>query len=177
MIQVEVYSKYPIVRLYLNNKLIGEKPTNQEQEFKATFSVPYTEGELKAVGLENDKEKESTILRTAGNAASIKLIADRSEIKANGQDLSYVNIEITDKNGLHQPNAVNRLHFKIDGPGIIAGIDNADLKDFDQYVGNSRKAWKGRALIVIKSTQNAGDIRLTVTSPDLQTATLDIKSF
>lgn len=175
-IDVEVYSRYPKVRLYLNGKLLGEKPTTEDQEFKATFSVPYVSGNLKAVAVENGKETESAMLQTSGRAAKIKLIADRKAILANGQDLSYVKIEITDENGVIQPNAVNRLHFKIDGPGTIAGVDNADVKDFDAYIGSSRKAWHGQALIVIRSTHNAGDIKLTVSSADLSEATLAIKA-
>jgi beta-galactosidase len=175
-IQVEVYSKYPKVRLYQDNKLVGEQATTREQQFKATFSVPYSAGVVKAVGVENDKEMESTLLQTAGDAAKLKLTADRKEILANGQDLSFVTIEITDQNGVFQPNAANRLHFKINGPGTIAGVDNADLKDVEQYVGNTRKAWKGKVLVVIKSTHNAGDIKLTVTSPGLTDAVLNINS-
>jgi beta-galactosidase len=175
-IDVEVYSKYPRVRLYLNDKLLGEKPTTEEQEFKATFSVPYAPGNLKVVAVENDKEVEYAILQTSGHAVMVKLIADRKEILANGQDLSYVRIEITDKNGVIQPNAANRLYFKIDGPGTIAGVDNADIKDVDVYTGNSRKAWHGRAMIVIRSTHSAGDIKLTVSSANLSEATLAIKT-
>lgn len=175
-IEVEVYSKYPKVRLYLDNKLIGEQPTIQEQQFKATFSVPYSAGILKTVGVENDKEVEFKIFQTANDAAKIKLIADRKEILANGQDLSYITIEITDKDGIFQPNATNRLHFKIDGPGVIAGVDNADLKDFEQYVGNTRKAWKGRALVVIKSNHQAGEIKLSVSSNGLEEAAINIKT-
>ncbi|WP_295673773.1 glycoside hydrolase family 2 TIM barrel-domain containing protein, partial [uncultured Mucilaginibacter sp.] len=121
-IQVEIYSKYPRVRLYLNDKLIGEKPTTGEQEYKATFTVPYLPGQLKAVGVDNDKEVESTILQTSGDAAKIQLTADRKEIAANEQDLSYVIVNITDKDGVFQPNAANLLHFKIEGPGTIAGV-------------------------------------------------------
>jgi Beta-galactosidase/beta-glucuronidase len=175
-IQVEVYSKYPKVRLYLNNKLIGEQSATRDQQFKATFSVPYVSGILKAVGVENDKEMESTILQTAGESAKIKLTADRKEILANGQDLSFVNVEITDKDGIFQPNATNRLNFKIEGAGFIAGVSNADLKDCDQYIGNTRKVWKGRALVVVKSSLNNGDIKLTVTSPGLTEAAVDIRS-
>jgi beta-galactosidase len=175
-IQVEVYSKYSKVRLYLNDKLIGEKNTTAEQEFKATFLVPYSAGVLKAVAVENNKEIESTILQTSGDAAKMKLIADRKEITANGQDLVYVTIELTDKDGIFQPNAANRLNFKIDGPGIIAGIDNADIKDTDPYTGDTRKAWHGRALVVIRSTHNIGDIKLTVRSAGLEDATLTIKT-
>jgi beta-galactosidase len=175
-IEVEVYSKYPKVRLYLDNKLIGEQVTTQEKQFKANFSVPYSLGILKAVGVENDTETESVILQTAGDAAKIKLTADRKEILANGQDLSFITIEITDKDGILQPNATNRLNFKIDGPGVIAGVDNADLKDFEQYVSDTRKAWKGRALIVIKSNHQAGEIKLTVTSNGLEGKSIVIKS-
>lgn len=175
-VQVEVYSKYPKVRLYLNNKLVGEQTTTREQQFMATFPIPYSPGLLKAVGVENDKEMESAILQTAGDGAKIKLTADRREILANGQDLSYITIEITDKDGVFQPNAANRLHFKIEGPGVIAGVDNADIKDFEQYVGNTRKAWHGRALVVIKSNHQAGEIKLSVTSDGLEGKNIVIKS-
>ncbi len=175
-VDVEVYSKYPKVRLYLNEQFIGEKSTSLAQEFKATFSVPYTKGFLKATGVENDKEIESTTLRTSGNAEKIKLIADRKQILANGQDLCYVNVDITDNAGINQPNATNRLYFKIEGHGVIAGVDNADLKDEEGYVSDTRKAWKGRALVVIKSTRGSGDIKLIVTSPGLSEAVLNIKS-
>lgn len=175
-ILVEVYSKYPKVRLYLNNKLIGEQLTAVEQQFKVTFPVPFSPGLLKAVGVENDKEIESTILQTSSEAAKIKLTADRKVIAANGQDLSFVKVEITDKDGVIQSNAANRLLFKIEGQGTIAGVDNADIKDTDPYVANNRKAWKGRALVVIKSNRNAGDIKLTVSSPGIADAEINIKS-
>jgi beta-galactosidase len=175
-IQVEVYSNYPKVRLYLDNKLIGEQQTTIEQQFKAMFSVQYSPGLLKAIGVENDKEMESTILQTSNEAAKIKLTADRKVIAANGQDLSFVTVEITDKDGVIQPNAANRLQFKIEGQGAIAGVDNADIKDTDPYVANNRKAWKGRALVVIKSNRNAGDIKLTVSSPGIADAEINIKS-
>ena len=169
-LEVEVYSKYPKVRLYLNQKLIGEQPTTEDQQFKATFSVPYTNGELKAVGVVDNKEVETTVLQTSGDAAKIKLIADRTKIVANGQDLSFVTIEVTDKDGKLQPNAENRLEFNISGPGIIAGVDNANIKDIDPYVGTSRKAWHGRALVIIRSTRSAGNIKLTVSSKGLHNA-------
>ncbi|WP_461643819.1 glycoside hydrolase family 2 TIM barrel-domain containing protein [Labilibaculum euxinus] len=175
-VQVEVYSKYPKVRLYQNNKLVGEQATTKDQEYKATFSVTYALGELKAVGVENNKEVEATTLQTAGNAAKIKLTADRKEILANGQDLSYISVEITDKDGIIQPNATNRLHFKIDGPGVIAGVDNANIKDTDSYVDNTRKVWKGKALVVIKSNHHVGDIILSVTSDGLEEKSIIIKS-
>lgn len=166
-IEVEVYSKYPKVRLYLNHQLVGEKITSMEQEYKAVFTIKYSPGELVAVGVENDKEVESVRLKSAGEAAKIKLTADRTRIRANGQDLAYVSVELTDMNDCLQPNANNQLFFEIEGPGIIAGVDNANVKDTDPYVSNSRKAWHGRALVVIKSKRECGDIKLWVSSNGL----------
>jgi beta-galactosidase len=175
-IQVEIYSKYSGVRLYLNGQLVGERATTNEQEYKATFTLPYGAGELKAVGVENGKEIQSTTLQTSGVAAKIKLTADRKEILADGHDLSYITIEVTDKDGILQPNASNRLQFQIEGPGVIAGVDNADLKDYEVYVGSTRKASHGRALVVIRSTRSAGNIKLTVSAPGLTGASLEIKT-
>jgi beta-galactosidase len=175
-IQVEVYSKYSAVRLYLNNKLMGEQPTTREQQFKATFTLPYSSGLLKAVGVEGNREQGSAILKTAGKAAKIKLTADRTKILANGQDLSFVTVEIIDEDGNRQPNAENQLLFTIKGSGVIAGVDNANLKDLDPYVGDKRTTWKGRALVVIKSKQDPGKIELTVSSPGLSNATITINA-
>ncbi|MEO8405394.1 MAG: glycoside hydrolase family 2 TIM barrel-domain containing protein [Chitinophagaceae bacterium] len=173
-IQVEVYSKYPKVRLYLNDKLVGEQQTTEQEKFNAIFILPYSPGLLRAAGVEDGKELESSILKTASKAAKIKLIADRREILANGQDLSFVTVEVTDGKGNIQPNAENQLFFSVEGAGVIAGIDNANLKDIDPYAGNKRKAWKGRALVVIKSMKKPGKIKLRVSSPGLSEAIIII---
>ncbi|HTP13826.1 MAG TPA: glycoside hydrolase family 2 TIM barrel-domain containing protein [Bacteroidota bacterium] len=169
-LQVEVYSRYPKVRLYLNAKLIGEQATAEEQQFKATLSVPYAPGELRAVGVVDSKEVESAILRTAGPAAKVRLVPDRTTISATGQDLSFVTVEVTDSAGTIDPNATNQLQFSVDGPGVIAGVGNADIKDLDSYVGTTRRAWHGRALAVVRGSRRAGTITLTVRSPGLSDA-------
>jgi len=138
--------------------------------------MPYSPGVLKVVGIEDGKQKSTNILQTSGDAAKIGLKADRKEILANGQDLSYVSIELTDAKGIFQPNAANHLEFKIEGPGTIAGVANADMTDSDQYIGNSRKAWHGRALVIIRSSHKAGNIKLSVSSPGLLTSTVNIKA-
>ena len=175
-IEVEIYSRYPKVRLYLNGQLIGEQPTGREQEFKAVFSVPYNPGTLKAVGVENGQEVEAQELATAGEPAQIRLTADRAVITADGQDLSYVTVEILDKEGRVNPNAENRLIFDVNGAGVIAAVGNASLKDTDCYAGNTCKAWKGRAIVVLKSTKKNGTIKLKATSNGLRSATVSVKT-
>ncbi|REG99456.1 glycoside hydrolase family 2 TIM barrel-domain containing protein [Flavobacterium aquicola] len=173
-IEVEVYSRYQSVRLYLNGTLIGEQFTTEKEQFKAVFSIPFTNGEIKAVGVNDGKEIESAFLKTSGKASKISLKADHYKINADGQDLSYITIEITDENGIKEPNAENELSFEIEGPGTIAAVDNANLQDTNSYVLNKRKAWKGRAIIIIKSTRDKGIIKLKVKSADLKPQTLEI---
>lgn len=173
-VQVEIYSRYPAVRLYLNDKLVAEKATGREQEYKAIITVPYTAGTLRAAGVINGKETASVVLKTAGEPAAIRLKADSKVMSANGQDLLFVTVEITDKEGRLQPNAANHLSFTISGPGVIAGVDNADLKDTAAYVAKERSAWHGRAMVVIKSTHQAGEIKLTVNAAGLPAAGLTL---
>lgn len=175
-VEVEVYSKYPKVRLYLNDQLLGEKATGLEQEFKAVFAVKYAKGTLKAVGVEGDNEIEAVSQQTAGKASKIQLTADRTTIHSDGQDLSYVTIEIVDEKGVRLPQAETELQIAIQGEGQIVGLGNANLKDEDPYVGNYCKTWKGRAQVVIKSTLKAGDIQVKVSAPDMPSTVLTLSS-
>ncbi|MBN2201448.1 DUF4982 domain-containing protein [bacterium] len=175
-LQVEVASNYPVVRLYLNDALVGERPTGREQEYKAVFTLPYAPGLLKAVGVRDGREMESAVLKTAGPPARIRLTADRSRLSADGQDLSFVTVEITDAEGNIQPNAGNRLHFEVSGPGVIAGVDNGNGKDLDPYTGPDRNAFHGRALVVVRSAREAGKIRLEAHAEGLSPASMMIRS-
>lgn len=174
-IDVEVYSRYPKVRLYLNDKLVGEQPTGVEQQFKAVFNMPYQPGTLKAVGVEDDREVEEKVLVTAGKPAKIRLTADRKTLTANGQDLSFVTVEVVDKDGRVVPGAENRLTFDVKGAGVIAAVGNANLRDTDSYVGNQRNAWKGRAMVILKSARKNGSIRLKASAKGLASASLVVK--
>ena len=173
---VKVHSSTEKVRLYLNDKLLDEKPTTEEEKFTASFTVPYTPGTLKAVGLEGDKEAGQCILRTAGDAATIRLKADRAELRADAQDLSYISIETLDKDGILQPNSENSIHFTLEGPGTIAGMDNGDMRDKDPYQGNQRKVFHGRGIVVIRTSKTPGEIKLTASAEGLTSATVILRS-
>ncbi|MCE4566632.1 DUF4982 domain-containing protein [Maribellus sp. CM-23] len=174
-VEVEIYSKYEKVRLYLNDELMGEKNTGRKEEFKALFTLPYQPGELKVVGVKEQQEMESTILNTAQVASQIRLTADRNTIKASGQDLSFITVEVTDANGIVQPNADNRLYFEIEGPGEIIGVANGDIKDTDSYVSYNRKAFHGRAMVVVKSGKQEGTILLKVNADGLRSESLALQ--
>lgn len=98
-LEVEVYSGTEKVQLFLNGKLIGEKPTGRDQEFKAVFSVPYTPGTLKAVGIRGGRAVAESVLTTARKLANLRVTAGRAVIAADGQDLSFIQVEAVDPEG------------------------------------------------------------------------------
>ena len=175
-INVEVYSRYPKVRLYLNDKLIGEHSVNEQGRFETNFTVPYARGTLKAVGLQDDKEVDTCQLVTVGDATAIQLRPDLTSIPADGQGLSYVKVEVVDKEGKVQPNADQLITFTLAGPGTIAGLGNADLKDPTPYQGTQCHVFHGRALVVLRSSRQAGTLDLKAETNGLTAAEVQIKS-
>ena len=174
-IDVEIYSRYPAVRLYLNDRLIAEKPTTRNEEFKAIFTIPYAPGTLKVVGVENGKETDARILETAGNPARIQLTADHTEITADGESLVYVMAEITDRKGRLVPNADTLIKFDVQGAGTLLATCSADLKDESAYTNSRRKAWKGRAMAVIKAGKVKGKLQVTANGQGLKKASVTVQ--
>ena len=173
-LQVEVYSGAERVQLFLNEKLIGEKPTGKEQEFKAVFSVPYAPGTLKAIGLRGARQVAESVLTTAGEAKRLRVEADRPIIHADGQDLSFITVEAVDARGLPDLHADQEVQFEITGPGTIAAVGNGDGRDPASYQTNRRKLFDGRALVVIRSSGQAGPIKVTARSTGLGDGSLTI---
>ncbi|WP_162923555.1 glycoside hydrolase family 2 TIM barrel-domain containing protein [Arachidicoccus soli] len=173
--EVNIYSSCEEVELFLNNKSLGRKPTNRSTKFMAVYNVPYTSGELKAVGYDNNgKIVRTSVLNTAGKPTQINLSADRKMIKADNEDLSYVTVDLVDKKGIRNPNAENLVHFQIQGPGTIVGVGNANPVSVESYQLPERKAWQGRCLVIIKSGKHPGKIILKATSVGLNPEQLTI---
>lgn len=175
-IEVEVYSKYPIVRLYLDDKLVGEKVVGRETEMKAVFSLPFKPGTLKVEGVENGVVKDAKMLSSASEPVAIRTKVENREMKADGTDLSFVQIEIVDREGRVCPNASVELEAIVTGSGVLAALGNADIKDPDTYADQIHKSWKGRALAVVRSTKKAGKVKLTIKSKGLKTSAEIIQS-
>lgn len=164
-IEVEVYSREPKVSLYLNNQLVAEQPTS---EMKATFTLPYQPGTLRAVA-----GNEQSELQTAGTPARIRLTADRDRVETSG--LAFVTIEIVDAQGRVVPTADTEMTFSVAGNASLLAVGNADIKDEDPYFDNRHRAWHGRALAVVRNTGRQGKSTLTVTAKGLPAARLVLK--
>ena len=158
-IDVEVYTKSPEVKLYLNDRLIGTKAVDRSTEFKAVFSVPYEAGVLRA-----EAEGRSVSLATAGAPARLRLTADRRVLKADGQSLAFVIVEVVDKDGHVCPEAAIPCDVSVSGQGCLMSAASADLKDREPATSPRVTTWKGRAMIVVRSSQRKGKVRISVTS-------------
>ena len=173
-LEVSAYSSCEEAELFLNGKSLGKKKTNRSTEFKAIWNVPYQAGELKVVGYQANKQVNSAVLRSALEPVQIKLSADRTQIRADGQDLSYITVELTDENGVRNPKAENLVKFEIEGPGEIIGVGNANPLSTESYTASERKAWQGKCLIIVKSTGDEGMITLRLNSKEVRQSIIQI---
>lgn len=173
-LDVTVYSSCQSVRLELDGKEIGTEPLNDQMV--ARFHVPYHSGELRAVGLADGKVVASTILRTAGNPEKIRLTADRSVIRANRNDLSYVKVEVLDRNGDVVPTATMPIHFTVSGAGELAATGSGAPNDASSFHLPVRKTYEGRCLAILRPQGGPGKITLTAEADGLKSAMLVVKS-
>ncbi len=169
-IDVEVYTKAKEVKLYLNDQLIGTKAVSEDTEYKAVFTVPYEPGVLRA-----EASGMVILLGTAGEPASLRLTPDRRVITADGQDLSFITVEVVDKYGWPCPDAAIPCEAIVKGEGSLLAFASADLKDREPYTSSKVTTWKGRALLVVRSTEKKGKAQIRIKST-LPTATITIKS-
>jgi hypothetical protein len=173
-VPVWAYSNCEEVELFLNGKSLGIKRIDREKILHFEWSVPWSPGTLKAVGRNAGKEVCSNIVQTAGEPANVVLVADRTEIAADGSDLSYVEARIVDANGVVCPNSDVLLQFNIVGEGTILGVGNGDAASMESFKGNSYHTYRGLCRVVIKSMKKAGAIQLTGSAEGLEAATVDI---
>ncbi|WP_052273167.1 glycoside hydrolase family 2 TIM barrel-domain containing protein [Flavihumibacter solisilvae] len=175
-LEVSVYSSFDQAELFLNGKSLGKKATGKANKYEAKWQVRYSSGELKAVGYRGKKDVATSVLRTAAEPVALKLLADRPVINADGQDLSYVTVELVDEKGNKDPKADNLVKFEIEGNGTIVAVGNANPMSIESYQQHQRTAWQGRCLVIVKSDVKAGTIKLRAVSAGLKTGEITIES-
>jgi len=175
-VAVSCYSNCPEVLLTLNGRTIGTRRLVDAVEGVLGWDVPYEPGILKAVGSRNGKPVCEFTLKTAGDARRIELQTDATQLRADGKDICHVEFRIVDAQGVRVPGADQSLTFELEGPAEIIGIGNGDLNNTEDCKGRVHKAYQGRGLAILRSTQVAGKISLRVTAPGLETATLTLSS-
>ncbi|MCQ2506400.1 MAG: DUF4982 domain-containing protein, partial [Lachnospiraceae bacterium] len=163
LIDLRVASNAPCVEAFLNGVSLGKKYFDRKHDLEllATYEIPYTKGEIVAVGYdENGKEIAREEKKSFGNPKKLVLSCDKVNIKANGADITYVTVEAVDEFGVKVENANNQVKITVSGAGRLLGLDNGDSTDFDPYKTNVRKLFSGKLVAAIGSLEEAGEIRI-----------------
>jgi beta-galactosidase len=139
--------------------------------------VVYTPGEIKVVAYDaQNKAVAEQIIRTAGDPKTIKLTADRSVIQADGKDLSFVTIEMLDKNGNPCPRADLLLFFEVSGVGKLKALCNGNAIDQTSFSSNYMRLFNGKLVAVIESTEASGEITIKASGSNLEHQSIVITS-
>ena len=172
---VYVYTNAVAAELFVNGKSQGKKEKGKGQYRLKWEDVVYQPGSIKAVAYNSanaiiaDKE-----IKTASNPFQIDLIADRKSIQADNEDLSFITVEIKDEEGNICPTADNLVSFTIEGAGKIAAVGNGNPITHESYQDSKRKAFNGKCLLIVRSTEESGTIKITATSSGLEEKSIEI---
>lgn len=190
-IPVYSYTNCEEVELFVNGKSYGKKIKGKDftmipaeyhgykkgmyrSKYRLSWNVPYQSGSIKVVAYNNGKVIVTKEIKTAGKPAKISLVADRTEIDADGNDLSFITVKIEDKDGNMCPLADNLVEFDIEGAGVLAAVGNGDQTSLASFQAPKRKVFNGMCLLVVKSTENAGVIKIKASSEGLQNSNVSI---
>ena len=173
--KVRVYTRGDQVKLLLNGKEVGSKELTEKDALRAEFTVPYAPGELKAVAYQGGQEIGGIAFSTAGKPHGLKLKADRTQMKAGRDDLSYVMVEVVDEQGRAVPDAVVPVSFAVSGAGEIAAVGNGNPKDVGSFRKPGRNTVHGTCVVIVRPTGQAGSVEVRAEAPGLEGASVQLQ--
>ncbi|MDE5420042.1 DUF4982 domain-containing protein [Labilibaculum sp. DW002] len=173
---VEVYSNAPQVELFINQKSYGVKNPDDFEDHIVKYLVPYAEGEIKAVGLNESKKESEYQIKTAKWVSKLVLKADRTDMKANGYDVVHVQAYIQTKSGELVPDKEMQIEFDVEGEGVNIGVDNGWDRNVQKHKSNYIVTHKGRAMLLVQSTRKAGAIKISARAGEMKSNQIEIKT-
>lgn len=174
---VHVFTSGDEAELFLNGKPLGRKKKGPYEYRLRWDDVKYAPGELKVIAYKGGRQWAQEVVKTTGAPSAVNLSADRQTIDADGEDLSFITVRITDKDGLTVPEAKNPLQFSIEGPGDIVATDNGDASNLVSFASAERPAFNGLCLVVVRGKRGeTGTIKLKARSNGLKEALIEIKT-
>lgn len=172
---VHVYTSGDEAELFLNGKSLGKKQKGQYEYRLIWDNVVYQPGVLKVVAYKNGVKWAEDTMATTGKATQLSASADRSEIKSDGSDLSFITVRIEDKDKLLVPRTSNLVNFSIEGPGKIVAVDNGDATSHDPFQADYRKAYNGMCLVIVKADKGAtGSFKVKAESKGIKGSSVTI---
>lgn len=172
-IDVWCYSNCDEVELFLNNKSMGKQ--NKVPLGHIEWKVPFQPGELSAKGFIKGVVAAETVIKTADTPYKLNISADRMSIKADGEDLSFITIEVCDKNGNIIPTANNLINVEISG-GKLLGLSSGDPKSHEKPNTGKMKAFNGLLTSVVQSFNSKNEILVKFNSEGLKSSEIRIKT-
>jgi beta-galactosidase len=130
----------------------------------AFWRVDYEPGTLSAVSYKDGNEYMRRTVKTAGEPYGLVLTADRDVLNADGSDLSFVTVQVIDREGNPVPYADNMITFALEGPATIAAVDNGSQVSHESFRSSYRKAFHGKCLVVIRAGTDPGNVTLKARS-------------
>lgn len=176
IIEVQTISNCDSVELWVNKATMGRRAVADYPNNTIVWHVPYREGKIEARGYVDGREAASYELNTSGRASGLVLVPDRKEISADGQDLVHIAIHLVDDKGVIVPDDDRQLVVEVSGTGRLLGIDNGDLRKEGSYAVNSIRTYFGKAMAVVQSTRNQGEIKVEVKTDGLPVSSMTIAS-
>ena len=158
---------FPICR----KKVSGDKPLPRSVRFETL----YAPGTVEAVSYTAGREVSRAKLETAGQPAKIRLIPEKTEMQADGHDLIYVAVEITDAEGRIVPDAELPLTARLSGAGVLAGFGTGNPVTAENYMDERTVTWQGTAQAVLRAGYDPGTLTLTVSGENLPEETVELQ--
>ena len=174
---VYVYTSGDEAELFLNGESLGRKKKEPFTYRLKWEDVKYAPGELKVVAYKDGKPWATDVEKTAGPAAKLALQADRTQLAADGRDLSFVSVTVTDANGVPAPRAQDPVRFSVSGPAEIIATDNGDATSFEPFQAPEHRAFNGKCLAIVRTRRGAaGSITVKAEASGLQGASVELQS-
>ena len=172
-VDVWAYTNAEQVELYLNGALQGVR-RKEEKVGHLMWRVAYKPGTLRAVARSAGLVTTSAVVRTTGKPTRVALAPDRSRIRANGEDLSFVTVTVRDRRGLAVPTAEPLIRFRVSGGARIVGVDNGDEISHTSFQAKQVRLFNGKGLVIVRAGRSPGTVTLTAEGKGLAAATARI---
>ena len=177
-IYVEAYGDCDEIEFIVNGKSCGKEPV---EKLKASKVLPYTPGILKVIAYKDGEAKAENQIVTAGTPAVIELTADRDEICADGMDLSFIKVRVSDENGVTVPcdnielTAEATVGNEPAANGVLAGFGSGNPCTDESYGTGKRRVWNGYALLAVRALNETGEMKVRVSAEGLKEAEIVVK--
>ena len=173
---VHIYTSGDAVELFLNGKSLGRREKAHSYDRLTWDDVRYEPGSLRAIAYKNGQKWAEELVETTGKPAALQVTAEKTELKSDGTDLSFIRVAVVDSQGRVVPRSKNHLKFSVTGPAEIIATDNGDATSLLPFQLSERDAYNGLALVILRSQyMKQGKVLLTVESKGLPKQKIALK--